>query len=257
MAEAPKPSNEKERLEVLRKYKILDSEPEIEYDAIVQLATLICGMPIALISLVDNNRQWFKSKKGLEVEETDRDVSFCAHCILDSKPMMVENALDDPRFSDNALVTGEPGIRFYAGAPLISPSGHRLGTLCVIDNKANQLSQEKLAALEALAGQVMTQMELRRINRRLQDLLVDFEKNLHSTQAEALQGMAESVAHEVNNPLTIIAGLTEHCISMSRDPQIDTEKMRLNLRRIHDMVFRISDVLREIRDIQTLSKTGN
>lgn len=129
------PHNETERLEFLKSLNILDSLPEQSFDTITSLASDICKTPIATISLVDDSRQWFKSKVGLNASETPRDISFCGHAILGQKIFEVPNALDDDRFCDNPLVTGEPNIRFYAGIPLISSNQYALGTLCVIDNK--------------------------------------------------------------------------------------------------------------------------
>lgn len=159
---APIPPNERERLEALRSYGILDTNPEEEFDAIVRLAAYLCGTPIALVSLVDDARQWFKSKVGLDVRETPRDDAFCAHTILQSEPLVVPDARDDPRFRDNPLVTSNPNIRFYAGMPLQNENGHGLGSLCVIDRTPRQLTPEQLAGLEVLGRAVMTKLQLRR-----------------------------------------------------------------------------------------------
>jgi GAF domain-containing protein len=165
------PTQEAARLEVLHQYHLLDTPPENSYDDITKLATYICDVPIALISLVDADRQWFKSRVGLEVNETSRDVSFCAHAILERTMMVVNDALRDQRFADNPLVTCAPGIRFYAGAPLITPSGQAIGTLCVIDRDPRELSEDQQQALAALARQVVVQIELRRISTQLADSL--------------------------------------------------------------------------------------
>lgn len=168
---AQTPTQEATRLEVLRQYRILDTPSESSYDDITALAAYICDVPIALISLVDCDRQWFKSKVGLEVNETSRDVSFCAHAILERETMVVHDALRDERFVDNHLVTCAPGIRFYAGVPLVTPSGQAIGTLCVIDRQPRELSETQQRTLEALARQVVTQIELRRISSQLAEAL--------------------------------------------------------------------------------------
>jgi GAF domain-containing protein len=166
----PIPQNEKKRLKILWQYEVLDTVPEEVFDDLTELAARICEAPIALISLVDEKRQWFKSKVGTPVKETSRDVSFCAHAITQTDLFIVPDATQDKRFARNPLVTSDPQIRFYAGAPLITPDGHALGTLCVIDKVPRDLRPEQQQALRILARHVVSQLELRRRTKQLGDV---------------------------------------------------------------------------------------
>ena len=159
---APIPENELARLDALKRYAILDTFPEQEFDDLSRLAALICGTPIALVSLVDADRQWFKAKVGIDEAETPRDVAFCAHAILQRDVMVVPDALTDDRFRGSPLVTERPRVRFYAGAPLITHDGHALGTLCVMDHVPRDLTSDQKQALKALGRLVVAQIELRR-----------------------------------------------------------------------------------------------
>ena len=163
----PLPNQEARRLKVLWQYDVLDTVAEEVFDDLVDLAAHICEAPIALISLVDENRQWFKARVGISVSETSRDISFCAHAILGKGLMVVPDATKDKRFKNNPLVTGPQKIRFYAGAPLITPDGHALGTLCVLDHEARALRPEQKQSLRVLAHHVVSQLELRRHARAL------------------------------------------------------------------------------------------
>jgi GAF domain-containing protein len=150
MLPAPIPPDDMLRLRALRDLNLLDTPPEERFDRIVRFAAQELEMPIALVSLVDENRQWFKARLGLEASETPRDISFCGHAIAKSDLFLVEDASLDERFADNPLVTGAPHIRFYAGAPLTAASGSRIGTLCVLDTRPRTLSSIELATLDVL-----------------------------------------------------------------------------------------------------------
>ncbi|AKD54692.1 GAF domain-containing sensor histidine kinase [Spirosoma radiotolerans] len=170
MGNPPTPIEEGSRLATLKSYDILDSLPEADYDAITQVAAAICQTPISLISLVDDKRQWFKSAHGLNKKETPREFAFCAHNIIDpTTPLIVQDSRQDARFAGNPLVTGDPHIVFYAGMPLVDPSGYALGSLCVIDNKVRNLDQTQVDALKVLAQQVVKLLELRKANAALKE----------------------------------------------------------------------------------------
>jgi GAF domain-containing protein len=166
MPAADLPPDEEARLKALHELDMLDTEPEAEFDELVRRAAEATGAPVAVITLVDEARQWFKARVNLEMESSDRDLSFCAHAILTPGDLtVVPDTLDDERFSDNLLVTEDPNIRFYAGAPIFTPDGHAAGTLCVIDTAPRGLSEEQAQALRALAAEVSRQIERRRLQR--------------------------------------------------------------------------------------------
>ncbi|MDZ7644597.1 MAG: sensor domain-containing diguanylate cyclase [Woeseiaceae bacterium] len=177
----PQPENESRRLAVLESYEILDTLPERDYDDIVELASRLCESPVALLSLVDGDRQWFKARKGLDDSETPREQAFCAHAICEPDSLTVVNdATADDRFRGNPLVTASPGIRFYAGAPLVSASGEALGTICVIDHKPRTLTDGQAAALRSLSRLVMSQFEMRRSLATMERLVLDQEGQVES-----------------------------------------------------------------------------
>ena len=206
MIAAPKPKNESERIAALYEYDILDTISEKEYDDITQIAADICGMPISLISIIDSERQWFKSRVGLEAPETHRDLAFCAHAILNPDEIfMVKEPSKDERFHDNPLVTGAPNIAFYAGVPLVTNEGSALGTLCVIDSKPNDLTTEQKQTLKALARQVVAQFETRKINKQLM-----FQKAQLEQLNDDLTRFAHVVAHDIKSPCSSLAMSAEY-----------------------------------------------
>ena len=208
---APLPINESERLAALRKYDILDSEPEGAFNSVVQLASYICQTPIAAISLVDEKRQWFKAIAGLEAKETSRDVAFCAHAILQDEPLVVPDALQDQRFSDNPLVAGPPDIRFYAGVPLVTSQGHHLGTLCVIDRIPRTLGEAQLDAIKVLADNVMAHLDLRLSHKQIRQYVDDLQlaATIFDSSSESMVVTdAENRIITVNPAFTATTGYT-------------------------------------------------
>lgn len=196
MVGAPPPPDEAERLQELRALDILDSGPEAAFDRLTELASLLCDTPIALVSLIDGKRQWFKSRVGLDVQETPRDQAFCGYAIHGRETLVVPDATLDPRFADNALVLGHPHIRFYAGAPIAAPGGHRMGSVCVIDSKPRDLSDTERRALRLLADQAEELFAMRAVAMRLHEAaaaLGDHEDRL-----------VNSLSHEIGTPLTPI-----------------------------------------------------
>ncbi len=166
---AAEPQNEFDRLIELRRYDILDTQPEPAFDLLTDIGAYVFDTPICLVSLIDRNRQWFKAKKGVAAAETDRKIAFCSHAILGDDLLVVPDATCDPRFAGNPLVVGAPYIRFYAGAPLRTPSGFNLGTLCIIDLKPRSLSDEQRRVLRGLSRLAVDELELRLKIKQLQD----------------------------------------------------------------------------------------
>lgn len=196
---------EAERLTALRRYRILDTDPERGFDDLTMLASHICGTPMALISLVDEHRQWFKSRVGISVAETSRAVSFCAHAIEQRDLFVVPDALEDERFRDNPQVTGAPHIRFYAGAPLVTPDGHALGTLCVLDRRSRTLTPDQVEALDALRRQVESQLELRLNLTELEQALAERDR------AEAAQDKLIAEVRSALDDVRRLSGLMPLC----------------------------------------------
>ena len=221
MKVAPLPYNEQDRIAELKKYDILDTEPETAFDSMVHLASYICHTPIAAISLVDERRQWFKAITGLDAKETSRDVAFCAHTILQKEMMVVYDAMEDERFYDNPLVTSSPNIRFYVGVPLITSRGYHLGTLCVIDREPRTLTNEQLNSLTVLTNNVMAHLELRLSHKQIRQYVEDLQ--LAATIFEF--GNESMLVTDVNNNIitvnpsfTVTTGYAAHEV-IGRNPR--------------------------------------
>jgi two-component system, sensor histidine kinase len=212
------PNDELERQAELDAYEVLDTPPEPAFDDIVHLAKSICDVPIALVSLVDRDRQWFKASVGLDAQQTERNVSFCGHSLLADQPMVIADARTDPRFADNPLVSGPPSIRFYAGFQLSSPRGLALGTLCVIDHRPRELTALQYDGMRRLAAQVVANLELRKRTRELEEARARAEA-LAQSRADFLATMS----HEIRTPMNGVLGLTE----LLCDADLDAEPAKL------------------------------
>ena len=208
MISAPIPKNEDRRLKAIASYDIFDTLPEQDFDDLTAIASQICQVPISLISLIDEDRQWFKSRVGLPVSETPRDVSFCGHVINEPDSIfIIPDSRKDERFHDNPLVEGEPQVIFYAGVPLVNPEGFPLGTLCVIDHKSRRLEASQIEALKGLARQVVSQLELRRKVQQLESA-----KNHIDILHKDLSEIAYRVSHDLKTPSRGIQIVTDWLI---------------------------------------------
>ena len=200
----PIPADEPFRLEDLHALRVLDTSKDPNFERIVTLATQIFDVPIALVSLVDSDRQWFKAKVGLDATETQRDIAFCARAILDSSPLIVEDATKDARFADNPLVTGRPHIRFYAGAPLIAGSGRRLGTLCVVDRKPRTMTPQQVATLRTLAA-----VTVQALYAHKQALETKALFEAATSNADRTSGIYATLGQALRTPLSHIVGFSQ------------------------------------------------
>ena len=245
------PLNEPERLAALQRYDILDTLPEQEFDDLTYLAAAISGSLIALISLVDQDRQWFKSKFGIDATETPRDISFCGHVVMNEETLVVSDATQDDRFADNPLVTGEAGIRFYAGTPLVTSDNYVLGTLCVIDRYPRTLTPQQLCQLESLSRLVISQLELRLSDVKLtkinQQLAVSNQHLLRATRLK--DEFLANMSHELRTPLNTILGMTE---SLQEEIFGDINAQQLNA--LQTIESSGSHLLELINDVLNLAK---
>ncbi|WP_284652334.1 sensor histidine kinase [Flavobacterium terrisoli] len=237
MIEAKLPLNEARRLRILEEYHILDTENENDFDEITKLASEICDSPISQITLIDTNRQWFKSSHGLASKETPRSLSFCAHAIHGDEMFVVEDARKDIRFHDSPLVTSDPNIVFYAGVPLIDKEGYALGTLCVIDNKTKKLNPFQEKALKTLSHQVLKLMELKKANYKL-----NAKNNLLKESYSELERFSHVVSHDIKSPLNNILGLTD----LLREDHCQVTNTEANL--YIDLIKESSEKLKEYID---------
>ena len=230
------PTNENTRLKELLSLNILDTSPEDEYDEITALASQVCEAPISLISLIDKDRQWFKSRHGTRAVETPRDFAFCAHAIMSPNSLFeVSNTITDHRFHDNPLVVRDPYVIFYAGMPLVTSRGHALGTLCVIDNKPKKLSESQRKALKTLSNQVATNLELRK-NRVEKNL----EKEKQREKSAMLKEMANLISYDLKSPINNIIGLSE---ALS-DPDNISPELRKKLSKLISLsAYQLKDLI--------------
>jgi signal transduction histidine kinase len=238
MKETGIPTNEEQRIAALHSYGIMDTPPEKEYDDITKLAADICATPFALITLVDDKKQWFKSRHGIDLTESARVQSFCEQALEDpSATIVIKDLREDKRYEKNSFVTGEPHVAFYAGVPLVTPSGYSLGTLCVLDRKPKELNPQQLSSLEALARQVMTLFELHRKNRELQILKEQLEN-----KNKELEQFAYVVSHDIKTPVSNIV-LSSQLLREDYSDQLDK-----NANNLLDILKRASAKIKDLVD---------
>lgn len=263
MITAPIPVDEEQRLEDLYSYNLLDSRPEADYDELTDLAGYVCGCPISIITLVDKDRQWFKSQKGLDNLQTSRKNSFCSHAILGNEIMTVDDAITDERFHDNPLVTGEPNIRFYAGSPIVSAAGHNLGTICVIDHKPKTLTGKQQKALTQLSKQVSRLLELQKKNMLIRERALEIISIKNNAITAAMQhnwnenkllayNLHEGVAQEIAGCLMGLQSAANN--QVNRQPLLDAVKLQLqeSLSKIKEISYSITPLATDLLPVQVL-----
>ena len=248
----PLPVDEPRRLIALKRYDLLDTPPEEAFDRITRLAAGILGMPVSLITLIDETRQWFKSRHGFDAPWTRREISFCTYTILDTEGMVVRDATADERFRANPLVTGAPDIRFYAGVPLVTPDDHVIGTLCVIDRKPHpEFSDEQRRHLQDLAGLVMTEIEAKSGFLALRQEVVEHQETvrlLHKSLAEA-ETLLREVHHRVKNNLQVVDTLLS--LQMRQTPAV-ADSLRDLRHRVHCLGI-IHHKIMQSPDLETIN----
>ena len=261
MIKPAKPEREAERLAELHRYRILDTDPEQAYDDLLTIVAGICGTPMGAVTLIDGERQWLKARQGIDVAETSRDVAFCAHAILEpDKLMQVRDSHLDARFAGNPSAQGEAGIRFYAGAPLVTSSGNALGTLCVMDTKPRELTKEQSEALTRLARQVVSLMELRKAYSKLQHHLDErdwYENQLKRYHEELEQQNAELSEQSRTDVLTGLPNRRAFNVALERAIESAVAGQRLHVAVIDIDHFKsINDLHGHAAGDETLAAIG-
>ena len=271
MGKSNLPEFEDERIAALKELEILDTPPDEKFDRITKIAQILFDVPIALVSLVDVNRQWFKSCVGLSVRETPRSMSFCSHAILEEDVMAIEDAKNDKRFADNPLVTGDPFIRFYAGKPIRGPTNQLLGTLCIIDKVPRKLSRGDRAILIDLANWVESEIKTMALNNELKKITLQLkqteqeliDKNLQlemslsektqklvkSQQLTAIGTMASRLAHDIKNPLSVIQ-MTSDLLSEKLEKNMD-DTMKDQCQMLKNSITDITRIVEDVLDFVT------
>jgi len=251
MTKPPIPDNEVERLAAVREYNIIDSLPEMDYDNLTRIAAEICQMPVSLITIMDAERQWFKSHHGTDLTENSRDLTFCAHGMINPEvPLIVPDATKDPRFSENPIVTGPFNIRFYSGISLINESGYVLGSLCVFDVKPNQITDTQLETLKALGNQVVQLLELRKTINDLKKVKNDLLRGNNN-----LKEFAYTISHDLKAPIRNLQQLSEIIYEDYADKIDKTGIDYLKMIKAHSIeaISLVDGVLSYSKSLQSLS----